>query len=76
MDEMLSYIFGGIQRNDTSIRSIKRGMKQQNKFNLRVVMLIGGMLYTIHRNDRKQNIKIKTLAKEIDEMKRIEKEGE
>ena len=75
MEEMLSYVFGTIRSNDASIRTIKRGMKQQSKINVRVAFLICSLAYTMLKNKKKQDAKMEVLANEIDKMKEEQKSG-
>lgn len=75
MDEMLSYIFGGIQRNDKNIRTLNRAVRQQEQINFKFTLMFGLLLYSMHFKDKKQTARARALAKEIDKLKE-EKEGE
>ena len=75
MDEMLSYIFGGLQRNDKNIRMLTRHARQQNQLNVKFLMLFGCMFYSMYKKDKKTQMQIRTMAKEIDKLKE-EREGE
>ena len=72
MPEMVSYVFGTLERHDIAIGGLVRHLKQQNKFNRAVVTFsMVTVLHVVATNKalKKQREQIKKLNDEIEKLK-------
>jgi len=77
MDKMINYIFGNLQSSSDSIKSIKKTLKTQAKFNRTLnafafTIIIYALMAKTHNYG--QDKKIEELSKEIEELKRMKGE--
>lgn len=72
MGEMISYIFGSLDRNETAIKNITKNLVQQNKFNRAVVafsMVTALHVVVTNKTLKMQQKEIKKLNDEIEKLK-------
>lgn len=73
MCEVMNYIFGSLSNSETAIRSIRKSMNKQARYNrklstLALIMTVNLVLLELDRVEQKK--KIEKLESTIEEMKR------
>lgn len=79
MNEMMSYIFGTLQKNEAALTNVAKALKAQSKFNknLTIFVLAGTVyVYVSERRRKEQEKKIKQLREELDKLMNKEAEEE
>ena len=73
MCEVMNYIFGSLSNSETAIRSIRKSMNKQARYNrklstLALIMTVNLVLLELYRVEQKK--RIEKLESTIEEMKR------
>lgn len=71
MNEMMSYIFGTLQKNEAALISVGKALKSQARFNsnLTVLVLAGAVyVYVSERRHNEQEKKIRKLRRDLDDI--------
>lgn len=77
MGEMMNYIFRSLEKSEKRLNAVARSLRTQRQFNNNVTIFATAVTVNLIMGNvelRKQSSKIRKLEKEIEELKRSEKE--
>lgn len=74
MNEMIGYIFGSLRTSETSIKNIRRILREQARTNRMVTVFalsVTAYVFAAGIQNMKQYKEIKKLSRELEELKRM-----
>ena len=69
MDQIMNYIFGGLQRCDENFYQIEKAFRAQNRLNKLMAITMLMSTYTCYSAYKVNRSKIESLKKEIEQLK-------
>jgi hypothetical protein len=72
MDEMIGYIFGSLRSSDNAVKGIGKTLKKQEIINRKTtfsILILAAYTTVVAMHYHEQNEKIKSLKKEINDLK-------